>query len=126
MVHYYFNNVHVKHTWEEFVQALRKIEEYECADKIVREKRLEGIVHPRLSDCVLFIYIQTIITQIYGLSVPFTNARLYGNCCCCFPISAHPVTVHPPSANGDPPTGVPTEPIHVHVEDLGSGYPVKV
>ena len=43
MVHYYFSNVHVKHTWEEFVQALRKIEEYECADKIVREKKLQGI-----------------------------------------------------------------------------------
>ena len=69
MVHYYFSNVHVKHMWKEFVQALRKIEEYECADRIVREKklegilhtivrekRLEGIVHPRLSDCVLFMY----------------------------------------------------------------------
>ena len=34
------------------------------------------------------------------------------------------VTVHPPNANGEPPTtvdNVPTEPIHV-----GSGYPAKV
>ena len=43
--------------------------------------------------------------------------------CNCFPIAAHPVTAHPPNANGDPPTVVPIEPIHVHVEDLGSGYP---
>ena len=42
MVHYYFSNAHIKHTWEEFVQALREIGEYECADNIVREKRLEG------------------------------------------------------------------------------------
>ena len=34
------------------------------------------------------------------------------------------VTVPPPNANGDPPTVVPTEPLHV--EDLGSSYPVKV
>ena len=32
------------------------------------------------------------------------------------------VTVHPPNANGEPPTTVvPTEPMHV-----GSGYPAKV
>ena len=32
------------------------------------------------------------------------------------------VTVHPPNANGDPPTTVvPAEPIRI-----GSGYPVKV
>ena len=45
MIRYYFSNVHNKCTWEEFVQALRKIGEYECADKIVREMRLEGILH---------------------------------------------------------------------------------
>ena len=38
-------NVHFKHTWEEVVQALRQIGEYEYADKIVKEKKLEGIVH---------------------------------------------------------------------------------
>ena len=43
MLEYYFMNVHFKHTWEEVIQALREIGEYECADKIVREKRLEGI-----------------------------------------------------------------------------------
>ena len=80
MVHYYFSNVHVKHTWEEFVQALRKIGEYECADRIVREKKLEGIVH-----IILFLASLTVsyscIQRSYNkpdncMSVPFTNAYL--------------------------------------------------
>ena len=44
MVQYYFTNVNYKHTWGEIVQTLRKIGENQWADKIVREKRLEGIV----------------------------------------------------------------------------------
>ena len=57
VVRYYFSNVRVKHTWEEFVQALRKIEEYECADKIVREKRLQGIHCARTHNCIHHIIV---------------------------------------------------------------------
>ena len=63
MIHYYLSNVHSKHTWEEFIQALRKIGEYECADKIVREKRLEGILHT----IDLFMYMYIISESVHPL-----------------------------------------------------------